>query len=313
VVAALEDGALTVVERLATDERVPEPLREEALANGAESCLVAPLSYADTVFAALVVHAPRPDAFSDREAVAFETLGRVVGFVINATNNRRLLLGKTAVEVEFTIDGTDAWFPSLAERLDCTVVVTGVVPTEGGSLLEYATVEGATATAVRAALTEHPAVEEARVLATDDERCSLECTVPEAKTGLRAVAEYGASVQSARATSGTGTVVARFPSAVSAREAVSVIETGFDGAELVAKRVVDVSDRSVLTVRQRVSDRLTDKQLAALRAAFLAGYYDYPRGTTAQDLAGSLDVAPSTLHQHLQAAQGKLLSTVFEG
>jgi len=130
--------------------------------------------------------------------------------------------------------------------------------------------------------------------------------------GLRAIAEYGASLRTARAVDGSGSLTARFPAAASAREAVSAIEERLDGAELLAKRVVDRSERSAPTVRQRVVERLTDKQLAALRAASLAGYYDYPRGTTAEDLAASLDIAPSTLHQHLQAAQRKLLATVFD-
>jgi predicted DNA binding protein/GAF domain-containing protein len=310
--SALEDGTLRVVPRLATDERVPDPLREAAVEGGARSCLVAPLSYADTVFGALVVHAPEPDAFSERETVAFETLGRVVGFVINATNNRRLLLGNTVVEVELGLDPSDAWFTALSERLACTVTVSGVVPTEEGSLLEYATVEGASTDAVREALDEAPAVEDARVLADDGDRCSIECAVSAEAAGLRAIAEYGASLRTARAVDGSGSLTARFPAAASAREAVSAIEERLDGAELLAKRVVDRSERSAPTVRQRVVERLTDKQLAALRAASLAGYYDYPRGTTAEDLAASLDIAPSTLHQHLQAAQRKLLATVFD-
>jgi len=310
--AALEDGTPSTVPDLATDERVPDPLRERAVEDGARSCLVAPLSYADTVFGALVVHAPSTDAFSDRETTAFETLGRVVGFVINATNNRRLLLGNTAVEVEFALGPSDAWFTALSRRLGCTVAVGGVVPTEMGSLLEYATVEGAPTDAVRTALAETPAVEEARVLADADDRCSLECTVPAEETGLRVIAEHGASLRTARAVDGTGTMTARFPSAGPAREAATAIEERFEGAELLAKRVADVSDRSAPTVRQRVVERLTDKQFSALRAAFLAGYYDYPRGTTAEDLADSLEIAPSTLHQHLQAAQRKLLGTVLD-
>ncbi|MEF8842449.1 MAG: bacterio-opsin activator domain-containing protein [Haloarculaceae archaeon] len=311
--SAFEDGVVRIVPRIATDERVPDSRREAAAGDGARSCLVAPLSYADTVFSVLVVHAPSPDAFSEREATAFETLGRVVGFVINATNNRRLLLGNTAVEVEFAIGPSDAWFTTVSERLGCTVTVGGVVPTEGGSLLEYVTVEGGPTDAVRESLAGTPAVEEVRVLAHDGDRCSLECAVREDEAGLRVIAEYGASLRTARAVDGTGTITARFPAADPARDAATAIEERFDGAELLAKRVADVSERSAPTVRQRVVERLTDKQFSALRAAFLAGYYDYPRGTTAEDLAGSLDIAPSTLHQHLQAAQRKLLATVLEG
>jgi predicted DNA binding protein/GAF domain-containing protein len=309
--SAFEDGRVRTVPR-ATDECVPDGLRDAAVGDGARSCLVAPLSYADTVFGVLVVHAPSPDAFSEREVTAFETLGRVVGFVINATNNRRLLLGNTAVEVEFALGPSDAWFTAVSERLECTVTVGGVVPTEGGSLLEYATVEGVPADAVGESLAGTPAVEAVRVLADDGDRCSLECAVREAEAGLRVIAEHGASLRTARAVDGTGTITARFPAAAPARDAAAAIEERFDGAELLAKRVADVSDRSVPTVRQHVVERLTDKQLSALRAAFFAGYYDYPRGTTAEALADSLDIAPSTLHQHLQAAQRKLLATVLD-
>ena len=298
--SVLEDGHLQVVPRLGSD--------------GVDlgSCLVAPLSYADTVFGALVVRASTAEAFSERETVAFETLGRVVGFVINATNNRRLLLGKTAVEVEFTVGSADAWFATLSERLGCTVTVDGVVPVERGSLLEYATVEGVSTGAVREALAAASSVETVRVLADGDDRCSIECSVSDTGAGLQTVAERGASLRRVRAVDGSGTITARFPSETSARETVSAVETRLDDATLVAKRVVDVSDRSTPNPRRRVLERLTDRQRTTLRAAFLAGYYDYPRGTTAEDLAASLDIAPSTLHQHLQAAQRKVLAGLLD-
>jgi len=309
--SALEDGHVAVVSDLATDERVPEPLGQAAAESGARSCLVAPLAYADTVFGALAVHAPPTDAFSEREVAAFETLGRVVGFVINATNNRRLLLGNTAVEVAFSLDRGDAWFTELSARLDSTVAVDGVVPTEGGALLEYVTVEGAPTDAVRDSLSDVSAVARARVLADDGDRCSLECTVPAAESDLRPIAEHGASLRTVRAVGGNGSITARFPAATAAREATATVEER--GAELVAKRVVEVSDRSPTSVRRTVDERLTDKQRSALRAAYPAGYYEYPRGTTATALADTLDIAPSTLHQHLQAAQRKLLDTVLDG
>ncbi|WP_380679082.1 bacterio-opsin activator domain-containing protein [Salinigranum sp. GCM10025319] len=306
---AIEAAAPQVVPRIDDDERVPDRLREVVLASGARACLAVPLAYADTVFGALVVHAPEPDSFSDRERTAFETLGRVVGFVINATNNRRLLLGNTAVELEVALYGDDAWFLATAERLGGTVAVEGLVPTDGDALIEYVTVEEVD-DASPVAVDESPAVEETRVLAAEDDRWYLECTVRDAR--LRALAEYGADVRTARATADRGTVTARFPATASPREAMGVVQEAFPTAELVAKRVVDTSDRSVVTVRQAIADRLTDRQRTVLRAAFLAGYYDSPRGTTARELAASLGIAPSTLHQHLQAASRKVLATVFD-
>jgi len=185
-------------------ERVSDSLREALAGSTARSCLVAPLSRADTVFGALAVHAPSADAFSDREATAFET--------------------------------------HLSERLGCTVTVGGVVPTEDGPLLEYATVEGTPVDAVHESLGGTTAIGETRVLADDGDRCSLECAVRAGEAGLRVIAEHGASLRTARAVDGTGKLTARFPTAHSARDAVADIGKRFDGAELLAKRVRDVED-----------------------------------------------------------------------
>ncbi|MFB6123530.1 MAG: bacterio-opsin activator domain-containing protein [Haloferacaceae archaeon] len=311
VSTAIDDRSLQVVSDVAESDCVPDPLRTVADESDTRSCLVAPLSYADTVFGALVVHAPEPDAFSDREQTAFETLGQVVGFAINATNNRRLLLGNTAVELEVTLGDDDAWFQAAADRLGGTVTVEGLVPMGDGHVIEYVTVEPEGAGMTPAEFGDAAGFEDVRVLAAADDQWFLECIAGTADAGLGRIAEYGATIRSAEATDGSATVTARFPSTTSPREAMTVVREAFPDVDLAAKRVVDVSDRSVTTIGQAVSDRLTEKQEAVLRAAFLAGYYDAPRGTTAAELAESLNVVPSTLYQHMQAAHRKLLGTVF--
>ena len=311
VVTALTEGTRQVAS-WGQDGRPPTVDGEHEPSEG-RTCLVVPLAYADTVFGALVVHKPTPDGFGDREQTAFETLGRVVGFVINATNNRQLLLGTTAVELTVSLRGDDAWFVAAADRLDATVTVDGLVPTDGETLVQYVTVDGVPTGATPDELADVDGVD-ARLLAADGDQWSLECTVETQGAGLGDIAAYGATVRRARATptTGRGRVTVRFPTTTSPREALAVVEAALPSVELVAKRVVDRSDRTGTTVRQRVADRLTDKQRRALRAAFLAGYFDSPRETTAQELAASLDIASSTLHQHLQAAHRKLLTTVFD-
>ena len=48
-----------------------------------------------------------------------------------------------------------------------------------------------------------------------------------------------------------------------------------------------------------------------LQAAYHSGYFEWPRGTTAEELADSLGVSAPTLHNHLRKAQGKLLTAFF--
>ena len=309
---ALQHGRLEVVSDLSEPPTPAGPFGTASAELGAATCLVVPIAYADTVFGALLVHASDPDGFSDRELQAFETLGRVVGFVINATNNRQLLLGNTAVEIEVVVQNPEVWFIAAADRLDGTLAIEGLVPTETEALIEYVSVQGVSGTDVPTTITALPAVADARVLASDGDRWNLECRVRRHGAGLWPIAEYGASIRMARAEPGRARIRSRFPATASPRDAMEIVREALPGAELVAKRVVDVSDRSVATTRQAIGDRLTEKQLAALRAGLHAGYYDSPRGTTAQELAASLDIAPSTLHQHLQAAQRKVLEMVFD-
>jgi hypothetical protein len=55
------------------------------------------------------------------------------------------------------------------------------------------------------------------------------------------------------------------------------------------------------------TDRLTQRQLEVFRLARDQGYYDYPKGTSAGDLAGELGISTSTLHEHLHKAEAILL------
>jgi predicted DNA binding protein len=56
---------------------------------------------------------------------------------------------------------------------------------------------------------------------------------------------------------------------------------------------------------------LTDRQLAALRTAYVEGYFETPRERSAEEIAGSMSIAGSTFLQHLRAAERKLLSSLL--
>ena len=57
--------------------------------------------------------------------------------------------------------------------------------------------------------------------------------------------------------------------------------------------------------------RLTERQLEVLRTAYRMGYFERPRGANATEVAAELDVGPSTITEHLAAAQRKLLGDVL--
>ncbi|NGM68193.1 bacterio-opsin activator [Natronolimnobius sp. AArcel1] len=59
-------------------------------------------------------------------------------------------------------------------------------------------------------------------------------------------------------------------------------------------------------------NELTDRQREILEKAYEMGYFDYPKGANATDVAAELGVARSTFTEHLAAAQTKLMSALLD-
>lgn len=307
----LQGGSVTVT-RQTTDASVsPDPIRGLALSHGYRSTITVPLSCGSTVYGALLVNDTRKDAFSEHEQHAFEVLGDIVGLTVNANKNRKMLLSDVAFELEFTISDSSELFVAASDHLDCSMTLEGIVPIDDYMLLCYLTVKRASSDAVFEAVADEPDLIEPRIVSEDGEGCFLECVVC-GSSGLLTMFEYGATIQSAQFVEGRGTLIVFLDPETNVRQAVTTFREAFPDSRLSSKRDVETSLRTKLNTRKRVSDRLTDKQWEVLQAAFLSGYFDSPRGTTAQELADSLGIASSTLHQHLQAALRKTLGEVLD-
>jgi hypothetical protein len=80
--------------------------------------------------------------------------------------------------------------------------------------------------------------------------------------------------------------------------------------EVLSKTALDERriPHSMLAPVDSLFDDLTDRQLAALRLALDAGYYEQPRRTSVRDLADRTAVSRSTFEEHLRKAENKLVS-----
>lgn len=58
-------------------------------------------------------------------------------------------------------------------------------------------------------------------------------------------------------------------------------------------------------------NELSPDQLTVLRTAHRMGYFDVPRGASADDIAAELDIAQSTLSERLRVAEKRLFDLVF--
>ncbi|MFB9807927.1 helix-turn-helix domain-containing protein [Haladaptatus pallidirubidus] len=86
----------------------------------------------------------------------------------------------------------------------------------------------------------------------------------------------------------------------------------YPDVRVVAQREREKPEPTVTEFRTTLDESLTDCQWAALETAYLAGFFEWPRNSTGEDVAASLGVSPPTFHQHLRRAQSKLLGTFFD-
>jgi GAF domain-containing protein len=304
---ALYTGEMQVV---TVDDAGFEPWRTDAIDCDGRSVVAVPLGYGETVYGVLGVHATRPDAFNRREQAAFELLGEMVGFTINALDDRRLLFADAVTELELRLASGDQFLVDHSERFDCELSVTGSLATKSGGWLLYVTVNGARPQALRDAAVDDAATERIRVVRDTSEEGLLEYRL-DGSSLLQVVAEAGAKLRDAHAASGVGRVVVEAPRDTDIRGLMWRLQQGCPHAELLAKHE---RDRSVAKGAVPCSplDRLTDRQQETLEAAYHAGYFDWPRESTTEEIAESMEISSPTLHRHLRRAEKQLLSAFLD-
>jgi len=275
-----------------------------------ESIAAVPLLFGDRVVGVLVINSVREDVFCEKAVTGFESLGTVIGFAQNALKSRELLLADSVVELEFRVADPDVFYIQLTAELDCRCEFQRGVPIENGRLITYDRISGAEPSAVLEVAEGTPHIERARVVSEGSDSFVLETVT--ARSLVQYALELGTTVRSAVADGGEGTVRIEAPQTADVREIVEAFVRAFDAIDLVAKRERDHSVTTADEFRSGVETTLTEKQRGALEAAYLAGYYDWPRETTAEELAESMDISSSTLHQHLRKANWNLLSAFFD-
>lgn len=305
---AVETGELSVTRDYRTDGAPAATVEDAARV---DSTAAIPLSYGDRIYGVLVLRADGPDAFGEAVRSGLEVLGDTIGFAIHAVENRQLLLSDEAVELEFEVTDESCLAVAVSEALGCYAAIEQGVLTREGNHLCYMKVDGADPEPAVAAAADAPAVDRCRIVDEHEDGCLLE--VLKTESGAEVMMEVGATMRVATAEDGVGRLVVEAPPSADVREVIDGYTARNPESSLVAKREVERSPRTTADVRERLDERLTEKQEAALTAAYYAGYYDWPRGSTAEELAESLDVAPATLHQHLRTAERKLLTAVLEG
>ena len=307
---AVETATPQVSRPIPSDQSVPKPLRRAAFADGIQSLLAIPLTYGSSVYGVVGVYAADREAFSERERSVFETVGSIAGFAVNAARNRTLLLSDTVVALTLAVADPTAPLVAAATELDAELAVEGLVSQDDGGMLGFLRVEGASPDRFAGVASENGGISLSRVIDGGDAAGLLEVGL-DAETSLGTLLTHGATVRSARFEPGEGRIAVELPPDEEIRRIADAVARRFD-VEVLAKREEEREIESVREFRDTLRDRLTDRQETVLRTAFLADYFESPRGSTAEEVAEALDITAPTLLHHLRASQRKLLEEFFE-
>lgn len=269
---------------------------------------VVPLTYRNATYGVLTVASAHHSTFESHEQEILDALGHSIGSAINAVGSRRLIATDTVVEATVDLQHPGVfpfWLTSIVDaELDYE---TSRYDTDG-NLVALFTVRGSIQEVVAAASNDDR-VADAQTLATTEDGGVVQFRIPDAPL-VDLLSDYGAHLKDIIAADGRGSVTFEMPDETSARALIERTEEMYD-AELASYHTSDREQPTVEELQSTLEDRLTDRQLSALRRAYISGFFDWPRKINGEQLAESMDIAPSTFHQHLRTAQKKVYAVLF--
>lgn len=215
-------------------------------------------------------------------------------------------------ELEFLFEADEFPLGRAAVAADATLEVELVVPRSDGTVLAFVEPERRVARVLDHLQTE-PNVHQARRLDRDDPTPLVELVMD--GHPVTTLADRGAVVTRVAAAEGHGRVVADVPPPVEVSAVIAAFTLAHPSVRLVGKREVD---RRVPQLGQsqfvtRVLSRFTERQLSAIRTAYDRGYFEWPRGHKAAEIAEELGISTPTFSQHIRAAERKLTELLFDG
>ena len=286
-----------------------EPWREYAESYGYRSFAAIPIIHQESLYGVLGVYSDREGAFVGEERAVVGQLGEIVGHAIAAVDRKRALMGDEYVEVAFRI-------PDIFEAMDCSIrtderlTFDRTIPIGEDQYLQYGTGNEEAVETLGQAVAELDHMEELTILKEGPDLIEWELRL-NSPGFLSKIAGLGGRIHRAAIDDGDYHATIHLPPGVDTRQVTETVRENHPTFELVTR--VGVTRSEGVGRLHSLEPDLTECQRNTLEAAYYAGFFDWPRNSTGEDLADSLGVSPPTFHQHLRLGTKRVLKTLFEG
>ena len=305
---AARSRSVTSVRNVADSVRDGE-WRTHALSRNFQSVVSIPLVYDDFLYGVLSVYADSRDAFDETFRSTLEELSETIAYAIDAIGRKQGAGTEEVTEIELALEEETA-FSALVERVDTGVKLEGVVPKADGETVLFLTVD---ADLEEDTVDDVNGFEDVTVVRRDDEWTLIRARFTEPFLGT-AVENYGGTLRAFAADESGVRATVDVPRSVDVREVYTgVTRRGFTVSLLARRERTDERDeRSPRFERDRVLASLTERQREVVQTAYHGGFFEWPRESTGEELATSLDISPPAFHNHVRTVQRKLFSTLFD-
>lgn len=302
---AIRTNEVQVARDFVHDDRY-ERWHDLAEEHGFTSLAAIPIHYEGTNHGVLCVYSERTDAFQGEELDVLEDLGEIIGHAIQSLERKRILLSDEVIELDVIIENALADVEGL-ELGETSLQVDRIVPTAEDSYLNYGTLSDPER--LEEIVDAHPQIVDGDLLEGSSGRFVIEVQNPPA---VSAVTAHGGRLRSVEMAGSDYRLSIELPPNVEARTVLEPLRETYSEVETVAQQHVTRDEHRPTSAVVSLGEELTDRQRAMLEAAYFGGYFEWPRISSAEEVADRMDVSAPTFHEHLRRAQRKVFEAMLE-
>ncbi|EMA70744.1 response regulator receiver modulated GAF sensor protein [Halorubrum aidingense JCM 13560] len=284
--------------------------REQMRTCGYRTMVAIPVAYGNICYGVLAVYDESPNAFVHTDRENLSRLGAIIGHAITAVERKDALTSDTMLQLTFSRDGeTDDLVTASADGW--TLEFEHLIQTDPG-ILAYGSAEGGSKKELAEVVGRSTLVKDLRILSPEAETYEVELTMNWGETLIPALAKHGFLVTEVTIADGEFQFVVEVPPGRDKHRLVELVQDHYADATLRAQWTVSRDEPAIADFHSAFENQLTEKQRAVLKTAFHAGYFDWPRKSTGEEVADLLGVTQATFSEHFRGAERTLFEAVFE-
>ena len=276
---------------------------------GGPRLLVVPITYGHRRYGLLGIYSSEGNALDRRERKVCESVGKMIANGMHSVETTRILTTDRVVELCVAIGDPTFSLSQVADAIGGTIDHLGTTRLDDDACELY--LRATDPTEDVSAVEELSFVESARLVSETNGDVTIAVTATESPP-LTRLAEYGGVVVEATADATSANLTIEAPPEQDVRGMLDVFRAEYDGVELRSRVERESRDRSLTEFASAVDERLTDRQRSALKTAELNGYFEWPRPVDGSEIAERMDITRQTFHQHLRAAERKLVEAYVD-